>query len=397
MKSLLVISSAFMVIMLIGSLFSIALFQSAFAQSSAVTVTITTNKKLYALGESITVKGKVSKIQSSYLVGLSIIAPNGNVQFLKGVKPDLSGAFSTVISNYQTPQEGTHRIVATYGSAKTEVKIQITSGQATTSGQANPPVKKHTDLCDLSKMVCIGVQKLHSPDEKKACGVSSMQECTGSKWNGKFYHGDKIQVNLTFSAKLDKVKIQIIGPNNYKHEDKTLYRFQDYCPPSGCYSSQSSGFVGSSTWDHTYTFSANVAPLGAYTFRVSASYPGVTSDKLTDAVGIELIKKPSAGPPVNVFIFGKGFTVVKLHNFDSGKALSKLVIHGSWTPPVAVNVEKGWTTSMQGNAIVFETKTKAIGNGQNAQFTLKLPLDSINWTAYDTSGKIIGSGTAKKS
>lgn len=391
------ITSMMLIAILAGSVLSIAFATSASAQ--AATITVATDKPAYKPGDPITVSGKVSVVQPNVLVAIMLVAPNGAIQIPQAILPNSAGAFSTVLTNYKVPKEGTYRLVASYGAIKAEIKIDI--------GQPAPAVKKHTDGCDLTKLVCIGVQKIHSLAEKKVCGVSQYQECAGSKWNGKFYPGDKISVSMNISPRVEKMQLKITGPN-YTFVDTTLAECVDYGPPNCTIIQGPGGVVGSYVWSKEYKFPDSGAPPGMYTFQATASpprsLPNTPSSSLVDAVGAELVGKPAKGTGVLVNMSTATVkTEVKLQSiYDSqtniGPVISRFTMDFTPRPSQGYKLvaEKGWACTDKSGTLDCAATGSPMGPGKSATFKINRPLDSVRWTAYDASGKAIDSGTAKK-
>lgn len=63
-----------------------------------------------------------------------------------------AGALSAVITSYKVPQQGTYKLVASYGKVKAEVSIDI--------GKSRPaPQDKGLKNYDVKKYICVSVTK----------------------------------------------------------------------------------------------------------------------------------------------------------------------------------------------------------------------------------------------
>jgi hypothetical protein len=269
-------------------------------------------------------------------------------------------------------------------------------------------VKKHTDACDLNKLVCIGVQKIHSLAEKKACGVSQYQECAGSKWNGKFYPGDRISVSMNISPRVEKLQLKITGPS-YTFLDATLKECVDYGPPNCTIIQGPGGIVGSYVWSKEYRFPDSGIPAGMYTFQATASpprsQPNTPAGNLVDAVGAELVSNKAAkGSGVMVSMSATATrTDVKLQSIydsqtKSGPAIARFTMDFTPRPSQGYKLiaEKGWACVDKSGMLDCAATGGPMGPGKDATFKVNRPLGSVKWSAYDASGKVIDSGTAKK-
>ena len=66
--------------------------------------------------------------------------------------PNAAGAFSAVITSYKVPQQGTYKLVASYGKVEAEVSIDISKSRPA-------PQDKRVKNYDVKKYVCVNVTK----------------------------------------------------------------------------------------------------------------------------------------------------------------------------------------------------------------------------------------------
>ncbi len=89
----------------------------AFGQSSIV---VTTDKVSYSEGETILVTGEVSQLLGGYAIGLTVIAPNGNIVSIDQLTVGADKKFSTSVAAGGSLMkiEGTYTITVQYGDNK---------------------------------------------------------------------------------------------------------------------------------------------------------------------------------------------------------------------------------------------------------------------------------------
>ncbi len=89
----------------------------AFGQSSIV---VTTDKVSYSEGETILVTGEVSQLLGGYAIGLTVIAPNGNIVSIDQLTVGVDKKFSTSVAAGGSLMkiEGTYTVSVQYGDNK---------------------------------------------------------------------------------------------------------------------------------------------------------------------------------------------------------------------------------------------------------------------------------------
>ncbi len=119
----------------------------AFGQSSIV---VTTDKVSYSEGETILVTGEVSQLLGGYAIGLTVIAPNGNIVSIDQLTVGADKKFSTSVAAGGSLMkiEGTYTITVQYGDNKnnsTTTSFEFGGSTATETPPSGGGESKITD------------------------------------------------------------------------------------------------------------------------------------------------------------------------------------------------------------------------------------------------------------
>jgi len=119
----------------------------AFGQSSIV---VTTDKVSYSEGETILVTGEVSQLLGGYAIGLTVIAPNGNIVSIDQLTVGADKKFSTSVAAGGSLMkiEGTYTVTVQYGDNKnnsTTTSFEFGGSTATETPPSGGGESKITD------------------------------------------------------------------------------------------------------------------------------------------------------------------------------------------------------------------------------------------------------------
>lgn len=108
---------AFFIILFLA-ITGICIFTPSFAQQVEQKITITTDKSLYSLDDTVKISGRVSELEFGSQVTLRIKAPNGNLVAAKqlDVNPDKTFSLTINAREYAWKLDGTYTFIAQYGS-----------------------------------------------------------------------------------------------------------------------------------------------------------------------------------------------------------------------------------------------------------------------------------------